>query len=99
MRKYLLRAIALKVASAFLFAVMSALVRFLGENYPVGQIVFFRSAAAVLPVRVTVRSTCVDAWKVSVALAVLVVNCTVFKPGAPPPGRVKFRVIAPSIPS
>jgi drug/metabolite transporter (DMT)-like permease len=50
MRKYLLRAIALKVASAFLFAVMSALVRFLGENHPVGQIVFFRSAAAVLPV-------------------------------------------------
>ena len=31
---------------------MSALVRFLGETYPVGQIVFFRSAAAVLPVLV-----------------------------------------------
>jgi hypothetical protein len=39
-----LKAIALKIISALLFAVMSALVRFLGEKYPVGQIVFFRSA-------------------------------------------------------
>jgi drug/metabolite transporter (DMT)-like permease len=45
-----LKAIALKVMSALLFAVMSALVRFLGEKYPVGQIVFFRSAFAILPV-------------------------------------------------
>jgi drug/metabolite transporter (DMT)-like permease len=50
MRPFVFRAITLKIASAFLFAVMSALVRFLGERYPVGQIVFFRSAAAVLPV-------------------------------------------------
>jgi drug/metabolite transporter (DMT)-like permease len=48
----LLKAIGLKIISAVLFAVMSALVRFLGETYPVGQIVFFRSAAAVLPVLV-----------------------------------------------
>jgi len=45
-----LKAISLKVMSALLFAVMSALVRFLGETYPVGQIVFFRSAFAILPV-------------------------------------------------
>jgi hypothetical protein len=34
-----IKAITLKVMSALLFAVMSALVRFLGETYPVGQIV------------------------------------------------------------
>jgi drug/metabolite transporter (DMT)-like permease len=45
-----LKAIALKVISALLFAVMSALVRHLGEKYPVGQVVFFRSAFAILPV-------------------------------------------------
>ena len=45
-----LKAIALKIMSALLFAVMSALVRFLGEKHPVGQIVFFRSAFAILPV-------------------------------------------------
>jgi drug/metabolite transporter (DMT)-like permease len=45
-----LKAILLKVLSALLFAVMSALVRFLGAKYPVGQIVFFRSAFAILPV-------------------------------------------------
>src|SRR5262245_59944051 len=44
------KAISLKVMSAFLFAAMSALVRYLGERYPVRQIVFFRSAFAILPV-------------------------------------------------
>jgi hypothetical protein len=29
---------------------MSALVRYLGEKYPDGQIVFFRSVFAILPV-------------------------------------------------
>src|SRR5215813_3000877 len=47
---HLFKAILLKVASAFLFAVMSVLVRWLGDRYPVGQVVFFRSAFAVLPV-------------------------------------------------
>jgi drug/metabolite transporter (DMT)-like permease len=46
------KAISLKVLSALLFAVMSALVRFLGETYPVGQTVFFRSTFAILPVLV-----------------------------------------------
>jgi drug/metabolite transporter (DMT)-like permease len=44
------KAIALKVISALLFAVMSALVRHLGERYPVGQLVFFRSLFAIPPV-------------------------------------------------
>jgi drug/metabolite transporter (DMT)-like permease len=59
-----LQAIALKVLSALLFAVMSALVRFLGKNYPVGQIVFFRSAFAILPVAL------IYAWRNELAAAV-----------------------------
>ena len=46
----LLKAILLKIASAMLFALMSALVRYLGENVPLGQQVFFRSAFAIPPV-------------------------------------------------
>ncbi|HXZ46434.1 MAG TPA: DMT family transporter [Pseudolabrys sp.] len=45
-----LRAIGLKLISALLFAAMSALVRKLGGVAPVGQMVFFRSAFAILPV-------------------------------------------------
>jgi drug/metabolite transporter (DMT)-like permease len=48
----LYRAIGLKLLSALLFAVMSALVRHLGDVAPVGQMVFFRSAFAILPVLV-----------------------------------------------
>src|SRR5438477_12922065 len=44
------KAVLLKIASAFLFAVMSVLVRSVGDRYPVGQVVFFRSAFAILPV-------------------------------------------------
>ena len=40
----------LKIASALIFAVMAALVRYLGAAYPVGQVVFFRSAFAIVPV-------------------------------------------------
>jgi len=47
---HLFKAILLKVASALVFAVMSVLVRWLGDRYPVGQVVFFRSAFAVVPV-------------------------------------------------
>jgi drug/metabolite transporter (DMT)-like permease len=46
----ILKAILLKLASALLFAVMQTLVRGLGDTFPVGQIVFFRSAFAILPV-------------------------------------------------
>jgi drug/metabolite transporter (DMT)-like permease len=44
------KGIALKVASVFLFAVMSSLIRGFGDKVPVGQVVFFRSAFAIVPV-------------------------------------------------
>lgn len=46
----LYKAIGLKLISALLFAMMSALVRQLGDVAPVGQMVFFRSAFAIPPV-------------------------------------------------
>ena len=45
-----LKAIGLKLISALLFAAMWALVRQLGDVAPVGQMVFFRSAFAIVPV-------------------------------------------------
>src|SRR5258708_32403480 len=44
------RAISAKLVSVLLFAVMSALVRYVGETVPLGQVVFFRSAFAIIPV-------------------------------------------------
>ena len=46
----LAKAVLLKLIAAFLFAMMSMLVRWLGLRYPVGQVVFFRSAFAIVPV-------------------------------------------------
>ena len=46
----ILKGILLKLLSALMFAVMQALVRLLGENVPLGQVVFFRAAFAVVPV-------------------------------------------------
>lgn len=46
----LFKGIGFKLISALLFAAMSALVRQLGDVVPVGQMVFFRSAFAILPV-------------------------------------------------
>ena len=46
----LFKAIGFKLISALLFAAMSALVRQLGDAIPVGQLVFFRSIFAILPV-------------------------------------------------
>ncbi len=46
----ILRAVLLKLASAHLFAVMAALVRYGSDVTPDGQVVFFRSAFAILPV-------------------------------------------------
>jgi drug/metabolite transporter (DMT)-like permease len=43
-------AILFKVLSTLCFAVMSAFARGLGETFPVGQVVFFRSIVAVVPV-------------------------------------------------
>jgi drug/metabolite transporter (DMT)-like permease len=44
------KGILLKLASALLFAVMSSLIRNFGDTIPVGQVVFFRSAFAIVPV-------------------------------------------------
>ena len=44
------RAVLLKLLSTLLFSFMGALVRSLGEAVPLGQVVFFRSAFAILPV-------------------------------------------------
>ena len=44
------KAVGLKMISALLFALMSALVRLMGEVTPVGQLVFFRSLFAIVPV-------------------------------------------------
>jgi len=44
------KGIALKLISAVFFAVMSALIRYLGARYPIGEVVFYRSAFAIVPV-------------------------------------------------
>jgi drug/metabolite transporter (DMT)-like permease len=46
------KAVTLKLISALLFALMSSLVRFLGEDVPLGQTVFFRAAFAIIPVMI-----------------------------------------------
>jgi drug/metabolite transporter (DMT)-like permease len=58
------RGIGLKLLSTLLFAVMSVLVRDLGKTAPVGQLVFFRSAFAILPVMA------IYAWRGELAGAV-----------------------------
>src|SRR5438552_632819 len=57
------KAVTLKLVSAFLFAMMAVLVRHLGERYPVGQVVFYRSTFAILPVVV------IYAWRGELATA------------------------------
>src|SRR5580693_10621398 len=44
------KGISLKLVSAVLFALMSALIRYLGARYPIGEVVFYRSAFALVPV-------------------------------------------------
>jgi uncharacterized membrane protein len=58
------RGIAFKLISAALFAVMSALIRHLGARYPVGQVVFYRSVFALIPV------VLVYAWRGELAAVV-----------------------------
>lgn len=62
------KGITLKLVSAVLFAVMSALIRYLGARYPIGEVVFFRSAFAVVPV------VLVYAWRGELAAAVRTEN-------------------------
>ena len=58
------KGILLKLISAVLFAVMSALIRYLGARYPIGEVVFYRSAFAVVPVML------VYAWRGELAAIV-----------------------------
>jgi drug/metabolite transporter (DMT)-like permease len=58
------KGIVLKLTSAVLFAVMSALIRYLGASYPIGEVVFYRSAFAIVPVVI------VYAWRGELAAAV-----------------------------
>ena len=58
------RGIAFKLISATLFAVMSALIRHLGARYPIGQVVFYRSVFAIVPV------VLVYAWRGELAAVV-----------------------------
>lgn len=44
--------VSLKVVSALVFTVMSAGIKWVGSDYPTGQIVFFRSAFALVPLAV-----------------------------------------------
>ena len=54
----LFKAFALKGLSALLFALLSACIRYLGESQvPLGQLVFFRAAFAIVPV------VLIDAWR------------------------------------
>src|SRR5258708_37691290 len=56
-------AIAIKMISVMLFAVMSTLVRYLGDAAAVGQVVFFRSAFAIVP------GVVIYAWRRELAAA------------------------------
>jgi drug/metabolite transporter (DMT)-like permease len=47
-REEIRRGIFLMIASVFVFAVVNALVKYLEDDYPVGQVVFFRSIFALL---------------------------------------------------
>ena len=44
--------IALKVAATFSFSLMAAIARWIGDDYPLGQVVFFRASFALVPIAV-----------------------------------------------
>jgi drug/metabolite transporter (DMT)-like permease len=56
-------AISIKLVSTVLFAVMSVLVRYLGDRIPLGQVVFFRSAFGLVPI------VAIYAWRGELATA------------------------------
>ncbi len=45
-----LTAAVMKLSTAFLFATMAVQVRYLGDRFPVGQVIFFRAAFAFVPI-------------------------------------------------
>ena len=57
--------IALKIAATFAFSLMAAIARWLGDAYPLGQLVFFRAAFALVPIAVLMflQSTPLDELK------------------------------------
>lgn len=57
-------AILIKLVSVLLFALMSTLIRWLGDRVPLGQVVFFRSISAMLPLFV------IFAWRGELEAAV-----------------------------
>jgi drug/metabolite transporter (DMT)-like permease len=57
-------AILVKLISVLLFAIMSALIRYLGDRVPVGEVVFFRSAFGLVPLLV------VYTWRRELAVVV-----------------------------
>ena len=61
----LFKAITAKLISLVLFTVMSAMVRYVGETIPLGQVVFYRSAFAIVPVMI------IYAWRRELAAAVI----------------------------
>lgn len=61
----LFKAIAAKLISLVLFVIMSAMVRYVSETVPLGQVVFLRSACAVLPVVI------IYAWRHELTAAVV----------------------------
>jgi drug/metabolite transporter (DMT)-like permease len=56
-------AISIKLVSVLLFALMSVLVRYLGDRIPLGQVVFFRSAFGLVPI------IAIYAWRGELATA------------------------------
>src|SRR5215213_10030326 len=60
----ILKAVLLKLTSALMFSVVSALVRYVSDVTPLGQMVFFRSAFGIIPVVV------IYAWRRELMTAV-----------------------------
>jgi drug/metabolite transporter (DMT)-like permease len=56
-------AISIKLVSVLLFALMSVLVRYLGDRIPLGQVVFFRSVFGLVPI------IAIYAWRSQLATA------------------------------
>lgn len=56
-------AISIKLVSVLLFALMSVLVRYLGDRIPLGQVVFYRSAFGLVPI------VAIYAWRGELATA------------------------------
>src|SRR5882762_3738143 len=46
----IIKAVSLKLLSSMMFALMSAQARYLGEAFPVGEVVFFRGVFALIPI-------------------------------------------------